>query len=308
MNSEWLRAWQPPPHEEFDHAGGFGRFSELVNAFTQPRANQANRFLFRGVPNASFDLRSTLARLPTNRPWLTLDLLHHIETATTNEFRSKCHLVVDPKFMPSEPYEAGVSIQWWQIMQHHGAATRLLDWTASPYVALYYAIADAPDCDGAVWIVDYGAIHDRMKEQYPSQFDGQSRRMQLIADAGDDRREVLTGSIFFRPCVLPTERMVAQRGWFSCPSLPEVDHGESIARAVLAADRPGEWTRKIIVSRDAKQEIARELWQMNITHASLFPGLEGLAQSLQRWGDLVKPEAGRIFRFENGLLSAIDQS
>ena len=51
--------------------------------------------------------------------------------------------------------------QWLALMQHHGAPTRLLDFTWSPYVAAFLALERAVD-DAAVW-----AIHPRVAMKGP---------------------------------------------------------------------------------------------------------------------------------------------
>ena len=44
-------------------------------------------------------------------------------------------------------------LDWLALMQHYGAPTRLLDWTRSPYVALYFALEKA-DKESAVWAIN----------------------------------------------------------------------------------------------------------------------------------------------------------
>lgn len=69
------------------------------------------------------------------------------------------------------------------VLQHYGAPTRLLDWTYSPWVALYFAAVSHHDKDGAVWWFDQSAfeaevgkrwaVYDMERFRKPREFGGQ---------------------------------------------------------------------------------------------------------------------------------------
>jgi hypothetical protein len=124
--------------------------------------------LYRGHNSYAWELESTLERalLAHARSWNparyeimtsmvddkdTGEWALEVESALTHQFRSRATRMGLPDFPP--PWDR---LGWWELMQHHRAPTRLLDWTTSPFVGLWFAIDGhrPEEGDMALWVYD----------------------------------------------------------------------------------------------------------------------------------------------------------
>ncbi|HEU0053097.1 MAG TPA: FRG domain-containing protein, partial [Longimicrobium sp.] len=103
---------------------------------------------FRGQPNAAWGLETSLARYFRKTGVTDPGIRMKQEERILRIFRRKAHLQL--QHIPDERD----AFEWLALMQHHGAPTRLLDFTWSPYVAAFYALATPTEAEeAAIWAV-----------------------------------------------------------------------------------------------------------------------------------------------------------
>lgn len=230
---------------------------------------------YRGCGKASHQLSPSLFRHPKHR---SAENLHVLEKSLASTFAQR-----SPPFI-----QQGFQDEWERMffMQHYGIPTRLLDWTESPFVALYFALTNCtrnrsnkPSEDIAVWLLDpsewnksalkdisfQGGVLDSQKEQvksYSPNAELEERKNLPIMIHGTHN----------------SARIVAQRGMFAL-------FGKSIT-SMDANFESGGFTsgtlEKIVIGKENVDKIASSLFRKGISDSTVYPDLFGLSLELRR--------------------------
>ncbi len=248
-------------------------WAELNNALFAETWNPDLRrfrsnFVYRGMPDANEDLRTSLMRLGGN--------VREIEAHLLRNFR---------KYARRETLPEGSIWDWLALAAHHGLPTRLLDFSYSPYVALHFATCelDRYDSDGAIWAVAYVEAHrllPRRLRTILSRERSNAFTIEMLNEAASslaalEKLAPREFALFFEPPSLD-DRIVNQFALFAMMSSPEAR-----LDAWLSAQHP-RLARRIVIPAKLKWEARDKLDQANITERVLFPGLDGLSLWLRR--------------------------
>lgn len=237
------------------------RWEDFV-AHTDAQAGWA----FRGEISTEWPLVTSLARrlqtfCPDRRLWPVR------EQRALRIFRRKAHIYLSDSAAITD------DLRCLALMQHHGAPTRLLDFTKSPYVAAFFALEDAIG-DAAVYALNTPALWSAAPR-----FDARLTREHIDPrDAGNYERYFIENRLpvvwFGEPSVMD-RRLVAQSGLFVIPG--RID--EPLDEVLSGYDSPGSLLVKYVLPQAMRAQAMQHLYRMNVTNASLFPDLEGLARS-----------------------------
>jgi hypothetical protein len=222
---------------------------------------------FRGQSDARWPLLSSLPRR-LQQNGVDREQWRQREERAIRIFRRKAHVYLPDKSVLDD------DLRCLAMMQHHGAPTRLLDFTKSPFVAAFFALEQAVG-DAAVyalntpWIWAAGPdfnpalTRDAIDPRIPGNFERHFAINKLPVVWFGEPREM-------------DRRLVAQSGLLVVPGVLDITLDE-----LLEGYAQGQaMVERLLLGPEVRPQAMHELYRMNITHATLFPDLEGLARSI----------------------------
>ena len=236
-----------------------------------------NSFLYRGQADADWRLQSSLERI-LGDDW-TAENAQKFEEFSLKQFCSKFHLYDRENVTPNS------KLAWLSVMQHHGVPTRLLDFTGSPYVALYFALEaynPLTQRDLALFAFDYSAILEQSINQIKSKDSAFQETRASLVDKQDEIFESIVDRFAYdiawvtEPKVL-NARLDRQAGSFLLSGNRGVRIQDILASSLYSNCR----IYKYLIPHSLYHGIFALLRKMNITSKSLYGDLDGLARAIR---------------------------
>ena len=233
-------------------------WQELVDAVRAAQhdltgGNEAQPLWYRGQPDASWKLTPSLFRL---KDWdqreaeLFEDVSRHADRVGLKRDDSEWKLLCE--------------------MQHHRIPTRLLDWTETFGVALFFALRGGRD--SAIYVLNPARLNDRWEPR---------RRVQLIDAIDLHYEDYLRGTKPVLPlaakALFDNDRMFAQQAVFTVQGSDTRPLDEILSGDVL---------RKLELTGNMQTETKEFFKFSNINAATVFPDIVGLAGYLRKRLDL----------------------
>ena len=238
--------------------------------------NENDSAIFRGQSDASWGFETSLERTINRTGASDVDMFQYVSNQfiTNNTFNKQMHLFSN---------EAKEYTDYWDrlaYMQHYGFPTPLLDFSRSPFIALYFSLdvnGNAKNNKSALFVVEIKAIHHLSIESIKLDY---KKEMGIEADISIDlidyAREQGKPYLFSKNPTKANSRILNQQGCFilSTAHLPNMVDSFNIYGNTLV--------KKYEFPSDWRFDIHHKLEKMNITGSVLFPSTKGVVEGLKR--------------------------
>ena len=302
-------------------------------------AERLDNYLFRGQPAKYRCLSTSLERIMGE----DLEKQWDVESVILKQFKARAHHFI------SNPPNLNDDVEWLALLQHHGGLTRLIDVTESIFVATHFAIMSAQkeDSDAVVWGISEARINNLFEAEYKKreehyipvppdlyaiiQREALQEHINGIQNGKGSFSTVLKIAIISPQRV--NERMVAQKAKFIAPLALGNPFIQAFFHCMGAQNQDHikpEWCEfcdlsnrmnhlipwsaiRFHIPKNIFPSMTKLLDRMNINEATLFPGLDGFARSLQKLAtnagntSLPQKEKPRTWKYFEELFARLDK-
>ena len=245
------------------------------NEFKELAEKSRLEWIFRGQSDSKWPLKTTLERSGIVKKF------PEFEDELLNDFKKGVKFYLKDEQMPSS------TLEYFSLLQHFGAPSRLLDFTKSPYVAAYFAFEQASGKtkdEVAIWVVNKIHLHQKALKYFDGKIEFSLNSNNYTFDDRTFEKAYIESKNGDFNCLFPTEpsnqnqRYHLQQSIFLAqgnPYEPLLNQFDFINKEILKTT-----FMKITIPSSERKTALSDLLKMNINRATLFPGLDGYAKSL----------------------------
>lgn len=227
---------------------------------------------FRGVSDISYELAPGVI-------WRNIDEPKH--SGMIEEWLNEYSIYADS--------ELSDSFDIYALAQHYGLPTRLLDWTTSPLVALYFSLEKEEQKNNrAIWMINPQQLNNKSAD-WPGHLSVSDKYLRDTYHlekylpetlSGHNESNLLQGPIAIR--VPPkNRRLTSQKGCFTIHGTSREkinDVLSDIPKSIVRIDIKGKRTRNLIL---------KELYLLGFTEDVIFPDLDSFSRRLKRVWNII---------------------
>ena len=173
------------------------------------------------------------------------------------------------------------NIAWLFLMQHHGVSTRLLDWTKSALIALYFVVVEHETEDGELWAM-YPNNLNKLSGIPGLPLRNNPVLKYFVEEPLEDPKMLQSlynlPQIPDKPIAIEPQmnfpRIMAQLSKFT---IHPISNQAKLISTLLTDEKD---LVRYIVPSDSKSKFRSDLATLGITHTALFPSLDALGRDI----------------------------